>query len=55
VFGSASQVGSTLYGSPSQVLTLNDTPGTGTFYYWAVAYDAASTASAPTASETVTI
>ena len=54
-FGGASDISGEVYGAPSQVVSYVDTPGSGTFYYWAVAYDTDATPSDETSSETVTI
>lgn len=47
VFGSATDLLGPIYGSPNQAMTVSDTPGSGTWYYWVISESFAGIASAP--------
>lgn len=54
-FADATDISDALYCSPNQVLNYEDTPGTGTWYYWVTAENLAGDLSDETGPETVTI
>ncbi|WP_404861870.1 hypothetical protein [Georhizobium sp. MAB10] len=54
-FGSATQIAGPFFGVANQTVTYTDTPGSGTRYYWVVAYNQSNIASMPTGPEVVTI
>lgn len=46
-FGTATDVSGPIYGSPNQFLSFEDSPGAGTWYYWATAESGTGNASSP--------
>jgi len=54
-FGSATEIAGPFFGSANQSASYTDTPGTGTWRYWVVAYNQSNIASTPTGPETATV
>lgn len=54
-FGTATDISGAIFGSPNQSLSYTDTPGSGTFYYWATAESSTGAQSAPAGPVTVTL
>lgn len=54
-FGASSDISSAIFCAPSQLLTWSDTPGAGTWKYWATAESVSGNSSAPTGPATVVV
>lgn len=54
-FAGATDISGPIYGAPSQALSYTDTPGAGTWYYWATAESISGAQSSPAGSVTVTL
>lgn len=55
VFGTATDISGAIFGSPNQDLSYTDTPGAGTFYYWATAESSTGAQSSPAGPVSVTL